>query len=517
MNAVKKVLIGLFLLFFGYGVAQQLSWEGSAELQLSEEASWQPLEDGNMLEVNARVRTFQGDVTVQLADNQVIRLAADSVLLRRSRDYVLEQGKAFVHAEGDGITFQLAGPVRVTGEARFDAQDAQARVAVINGSARITHLGRVVNLEPNQQLLVPADEEPEVTTFFETDPWYLNLVPVGEGYGKVIGLFNIAEVRSNDSDWQLTQVDSAVSPGMYARTGDSSWLELRFDNNNLVRLQEGTEISLTQVTDFDGSGRRSVIALQQGKVWVVVESDGQSFEVETRGLVAGVRGTKFRVDAPEADAPALIKTFEGEVVGVQGFEAIPVPVGQQFDTERGLEALVVDEIDSFNLERDRLITAPELTVTPVSTLSSDTVLTLTGKTEPGTTVTVANNAEITETGTFSREVPLKPGLNIIALSASNQGSIPAHYAAPVIRSGYDVLHAVATPEWRLTNALSITGVASANATVTVSTDAASKTVTAGADGRFHVRLFAPDDAYEVLIQAQDTLGNYSEQRLSVQR
>lgn len=496
MNALKVQLCLVFAcLFVQTAYAQTVeAVEGVVEFRANDDAAWRPAQVDDAFDVGSSVRTFQGDVTLALP-NGTVRLAPDSELFNPPRGYELRQGKAYVQA--DDIIFNMQGPVRVSGEARFDADEtAGTRAVLLSGEGRVTFGGSVVSLEPMQQLVIPDNGDPSLSTYFESDPWYLDLVSVGTGVARVIGFEGGADMQfapePSDEGWEVVYLEATFNPIVFARTADASWLEVKFDDGSLLRLQADTEIVVQQLEEFEDGTRRSRIQLQRGKIWAVVEGDGQPFEIETPGLVAGVRGTKLRVDAAEGDEPPLLKTFEGEVAAIIGFEVVEVVEGQQFDPEAGLEELELDLLDTFNLARDEQVIAPELFVEALPSQTPAASLSVQGATDGRFVETGAVQRELAP-GTFSLETPLNNGFNLVTVQARFvEGGAAAQKTQPVIRTEPSAFIALAEPE-RRGDMVRLRGAARPGSSVTLSGPGLERNITVPPSGRFTFNVIAEDD------------------------
>ena len=533
----------------GLGYAQPIvSAEGVVELRETEDGPWRPAAAGDVLEVGGSVRTLQGEVRLELPGG-FLRLAPESEVSRPARSYELSLGKAYVQA--DEVSFFLNGPVQVSGTARFDVlPGVGARAVVLDGEGRVTFGGSVVVLPTGEQFVVNAEDEASLSTYFESDPWYLDLVPVGVGLGRTIGLQGSVEVQFEEAEWQPAELELDFVPVVDARTGEASWVELRFDDGSILRLQDDTEVTVQELQEFEDGTRRSRVQLHKGKVWAIVEGDGQPFEIETPGLVAGVRGTKLRVDAATEGEPPLLKTFEGEVAAVIGFETVEVATGEQFDPVAGVEALELDALDTFNLERDVLVVPPELSLAPLPSATSESALSVTGTTDAPTVtvrgeaieVAVETTAENTEETTaaettaatgaedteekealedaaraFDISIPLKSGFNLVETRAQYvPGGAAAYTAQVVVRSGPDAFLALGEVQ-RVGSLVHLFGVATPGAQVTLSGSDLEVTTTASAQGRFVLNLVpnAVTEGATVTVTATSPLGAVTRQELVI--
>ena len=421
------------MMVLGLSLAQQVdSYDGVAEF-MEDEGAWRPADIGDEIGVRDHLRTFEGDLYVAL-ENGSIRLARHSEMSRGLRTYDLVQGKAYVDA--DGVLMEFGGPMQVEGQLRLDRNEVEGhRAVLLDGAAKVTLGGRVIELEPGQQITVSSEGQASLADYYERDPWYRDILSLGEGVGRVIGFQGEAELKQ-DADWQPSELGMLFEQGHVARTGPDSWLEFRFDDDNLVRLQADSQLLLSQLEDLDDGTRRTVLSLTYGKVWAVVESEGEPFEIETPGLVAGVRGTTFRIDAATGGEDALLKTFEGEVTGIVGFEAVEIEAGEQFEPETGLEPLELDALDSFNIVRDQIVNPPDLQLSEAPTITDEGTLVLEGSVAPAS-VLRQGNVVLDGDGEFELEYPLKDGFNLVSVTAQTApGTATARYYRPVIRATY---------------------------------------------------------------------------------
>lgn len=114
---------------------------------------------------------------------------------------------------------------------------------------------------------------------------------------------------------RLLAKGGAVAEGDTIETAEGARLELALPDGSKLRLAEKTKVTLTR-GHFEAGGARNVgVGLLVGRVWAKVAkavSGGDSFEVETRNAVAGVRGTSFAVQAAQ-DLSAVVRVYAGTV------------------------------------------------------------------------------------------------------------------------------------------------------------------------------------------------------------
>ena len=100
------------------------------------------------------------------------------------------------------------------------------------------------------------------------------------------------------------------------RVGERSRIELRFPDGTVMRLSEGSRLSLNEVLFSGKTQRKNVkVGLGVGKLWANVRklmTPDSAVEVKTTNAVAGVRGTVYRVNVAE-DKSALVKVYDGSV------------------------------------------------------------------------------------------------------------------------------------------------------------------------------------------------------------
>lgn len=516
---MSKSLVSVFFLYILFGLpsyAQSITTlNGVVEIRATPDDPWRPAGTGDVLEARGSVRTFQGDATVTLESGGIIRLSVDSEMVRGLRTYQLVTGKAYVN--GEGMPMDMSGPMRVEGEARFDVDATTgARAVLLSGKAKLTAGARVIDFEPGQQYVIPLEGEPSMSLYFERDPWYKDLTVLEEGTGAVENFLNTAEIQKAEGEWVVSQIGDVLAAGDAARTGEESWLEFRFSDNSLIRLQADSELALKSLDTFDDGSKRTVVELRKGKAWAVIEK-GSPFEIETPGLVAGVRGTKFRIDAPEGDAPPLIKTFEGNVAGIAGFEVFEVTDGTQLDVRTGVGSLQKDALDEFNLTRDKLITAPKIE-SQLPDFTEEPILSIQGSVDAGSLVTTSANNETTTVeaadGTFNEERQLNRGVNIVEVSAVLiEGGKRATIAKPVIRTGYDIFFELYEPEVSGTTA-TLAGFVTPDSTLVIRSDTTEQTLTPG-NGYFETTIQLSEGENVVTLQLTTPLGDTREQTLTL--
>jgi hypothetical protein len=121
----------------------------------------------------------------------------------------------------------------------------------------------------------------------------------------------------------------AVHPGDEVITRDASEAVLTLDETTLFRLSEDGDVKVSQLAWNSSGGFVSRLELAAGRVLSEVEklSDrGSTFEVESGGVICGVRGTSFEV-AKTADG-VEDSTFNGEVGVAAGGNTQSIGAGE---------------------------------------------------------------------------------------------------------------------------------------------------------------------------------------------
>lgn len=137
------------------------------------------------------------------------------------------------------------------------------------------------------------------------------------------------EVYINDNE--EAEIDIELNDGDKIITKDNSYVEITFEDEHIIRLQENTELVIRKKAE---SGNE--VFLNSGKLLASLKNlvKGTSFEVRTPTAVAAVKGTDFAVEVTEQNT--AIGVFEGEVetagIDLQGKETERIFVKQNQET-----------------------------------------------------------------------------------------------------------------------------------------------------------------------------------------
>lgn len=347
------VVLVLSMLILSYAQSQTVTFSSTGLSEIKRTQQWSPTGQTSELALNQSLRILQGSATLSLSSG-TLKLDENTELEYSAEGFKLVKGQAYL----EGSTTFNAGSYSflAEGKSRLDQVGGIFRIANLEGVISYTNqAGELWRLGQGQQMTVePASLS--IGAFFEYDPWYKARETLSLKEATVLGYLGQAAYWTNNS-WQSVSLNQMLAAGDRLKTQEDSWLELKTDQN-LIRLQANTELELVKLESTqlnlgeEGSQQENTLALNliSGSVWLVIESENQNLQITTPGLIAGARGTTFRVIADTFDP--TIKAFDGIVYGVTGFATVNIPERKQFGTQTGLVDLVIDDTDQFNLDKD---------------------------------------------------------------------------------------------------------------------------------------------------------------------
>jgi hypothetical protein len=125
--------------------------------------------------------------------------------------------------------------------------------------------------------------------------------------------------------------------GDSVKTGDGSGAEITFFDGSTMELEAGTQIEILSLDVVCSTGVTTIGLLQTigttvSRVTAILDP-ASSYEVETPGGVAGVRGSDMRIQVifghlEYPDGTALVTNLEGNIYTVAQGVLVEVPVGQ---------------------------------------------------------------------------------------------------------------------------------------------------------------------------------------------
>jgi len=144
-------------------------------------------------------------------------------------------------------------------------------------------------------------------------------------------------MKAGTDDWVEAQVEMELEVGDTIKTGGNSSAEITFFDGSTMELEAGTQIEILSLDVVCATGVTTITLLQMigdtiSRVTEILDP-ASSYEVETPGGVAGVRGSGMRVqvifDNPNyEDGTALVTNLEGNVYTIAHGVEVDVPVGQ---------------------------------------------------------------------------------------------------------------------------------------------------------------------------------------------
>jgi hypothetical protein len=133
---------------------------------------------------------------------------------------------------------------------------------------------------------------------------------------------SIATIEGNASvlpeagpDWRDAKVKMPLRKGDQVYTREESFVEIRYTDGTVLRMNENTKLVLSSSTDKAAKAENPL-----GGVWVNMEkiAKGKSFELSSPTAVAAIRGTVFHMETGQ-DSSTSVSVFEGKVdVGPSG-------------------------------------------------------------------------------------------------------------------------------------------------------------------------------------------------------
>lgn len=135
--------------------------------------------------------------------------------------------------------------------------------------------------------------------------------------GEVVAMDGTGEIERGGAKLPLT-LGTAVEVGDRVRTHTAGRVRLLFSDGSTLVLGEGSDLRIDEhVFDPSGGKTKTLLRVLEGKVRALVSEyygdRSASYEIETPGAVAGVRGTEFIVEYDADRATSDIATFQGAV------------------------------------------------------------------------------------------------------------------------------------------------------------------------------------------------------------
>lgn len=163
---------------------------------------------------------------------------------------------------------------------------------------------------------------------------------------------SVQVLEDGAKDWETAQEGQVLESGDEIKVGDNSQATLMMQSETSVHLNAGTDLKVDQIEANATGGFLSHLELFAGNVLADVkkhlDESHSTFEIESEGVVCGVRGTAFNVSSQ--DNTAQVSTYEGAVAVGNGTESHMVEAGN-FSEFHGGKFHLQRRLDRGELER----------------------------------------------------------------------------------------------------------------------------------------------------------------------
>ncbi len=138
-------------------------------------------------------------------------------------------------------------------------------------------------------------------------------------------------------DWEPAEEGQVLESGDEIKVGDNSQATLMMQSDTSVQLSAGSDMKVDQIEANASGGFLSRLEVFAGNVLADVkkhlDESHSTFEIDSDGVVCGVRGTAFSVNCQ--DNAAQVSTFEGAVNVGNGTESHMVQAGSMSEFRAG--------------------------------------------------------------------------------------------------------------------------------------------------------------------------------------
>lgn len=148
---------------------------------------------------------------------------------------------------------------------------------------------------------------------------------------------SIQVLEAGAKDWEAAEEGQVVESGDEVKVGEKSEATLMMQSETSVQLGAGTDMKVDQIQANDTGGFVSHLEVLAGNILADVkkhlEESHSTFEVESSGVVCGVRGTAFEVTTE--NGTTQVSTHEGSVAVGNGSESHLVDAGNFSEFQKG--------------------------------------------------------------------------------------------------------------------------------------------------------------------------------------
>lgn len=158
--------------------------------------------------------------------------------------------------------------------------------------------------------------------------------------------------KAGGSKTYVVYKDMTLNQGDLVITEAGSYVDLRIaDRDDEIRIQEKSEVSISELTEQEGA-KQSKVKAWAGGVWSKVKSlvgDDESFEVETPTAVMGVRGTHFYVVVDPVTGETRMAVAAGRVAAAPANPSSGAQTGNDDNASRPPGQVIVFPAQQINL------------------------------------------------------------------------------------------------------------------------------------------------------------------------
>jgi len=175
---------------------------------------------------------------------------------------------------------------------------------------------------------------------------------------------DVQVLEEGSKDWEAAQEGQVVESGDEVKVGNDSEATLMMQSETAVHLSANTDMKVDRIQANNTGGFLSHIEVFAGNLLADVkkhlEESHSTFEVESSGVICGVRGTAFEVTAQ--NGTAQVATHEGSVEVGNGTESHMVNAGNFSEFQRGkfrltrrLERREMERFEKWRAFRQRVL------------------------------------------------------------------------------------------------------------------------------------------------------------------
>ncbi|MBD3418814.1 MAG: hypothetical protein GF398_01730 [Chitinivibrionales bacterium] len=117
-------------------------------------------------------------------------------------------------------------------------------------------------------------------------------------------------MRNGGGKWRPVRPGMAVKQGDQLYTRAESFVELKYENGAVVRMDENTKVTIESATATEAETKTGI-----GNVWVnmkKIASGSKKFEITSPTAVAAIRGTAFTMQT-DRDSSSSVSVYNGKV------------------------------------------------------------------------------------------------------------------------------------------------------------------------------------------------------------